>query len=221
MWKKAKKLPGHGNLARRAAFIEQLRPLLDGAQRDQHLLVYLNGAHIHQDVDLGYGWDERGKHFHAASASPGLSAKVSFCALYLFNEGQGPIWSCVYANGAYTIDVLGRLRVEFSDCKLIMIWDGAAYHRTKAMWSAAASLGIHLMALSGYSPDLLPVEPLWRWLREEVTYHHGHATAEDLIRHVAAFEKPANQDPYVVADLGIRLISIQRRETTVLWLDGV
>ena len=68
------------------------------------------------------------------------------------------------------------------------------------MWSAAASLNIELMPLPGYSPDLMPVEPLWRWLREDVTYHHCHATAEDLTRHVAGFEANVNQDIYAVAD---------------------
>ncbi len=46
----------------------------------------------------------------------------------------------------------------------------------------------------------MPVEPLWRWLREDVTYHHCHATAEDLTRRVAAFERRVNADPYAVAD---------------------
>ena len=68
------------------------------------------------------------------------------------------------------------------------------------VWSAAASLGIQLLPLPGYSPDLMAVEPLWRWLREDVTYHHCHATAEDLIRRVAAFEADVNADPYAVAD---------------------
>jgi hypothetical protein len=33
----------------------------------------------------------------------------------------------------------------------------------------------------------MPVEALWRWLREDVIYHHCHATAKDVIRRVAAF----------------------------------
>ena len=175
-WKKAKKLLGRANPERREGFIEQLHPLLEGAQRDQHLLVYLDEAHIHQDVDLGYAWGERGKRFHVASASPGLAAKVSFYGLYLFNEGQVRIWPYARANGEHTIDVLRRLRVGFPNRKLIMIWDGAPYHRAKAVWSAAASLDIHLVPLPGHSPDLMPVEPLWRWLREDVTYHHCHPT---------------------------------------------
>src|SRR5215213_10704794 len=54
--------------------------------------------------------------------------------------------------------------------------------------------------LSSYRPDLMAVEPLWHWLREDLTYHHCHATAEDLIRRVVAFEAAINQDPYAVAD---------------------
>ena len=54
--------------------------------------------------------------------------------------------------------------------------------------------------MPGYSPDRMPVEPLWRWLREDVTYQHCHATADDLIRRVAAFEDRVNASPYLVAD---------------------
>src|SRR3954470_2504798 len=57
-----------------------------------------------------------------------------------------------------------------------------------------------LQPLPGYSPDLMPVEALWRWLREDVTYHHCHASAEDLTRRVDTFEVPLNRDPFVIAD---------------------
>ena len=60
-WKKAKKRLGRADPARRQAFIERLQSVLADAQRDRHLLVYLDEAHIHQDADLGYGWAERGQ----------------------------------------------------------------------------------------------------------------------------------------------------------------
>ena len=199
-WKKARKLLGRARPEQREAFIAQIGPLMDGARDGRHHLVYLDEAHIHQDVDLGYGWAERGTRFHVASSSPGLAAKVSFYGLYLYNEGQVRIWPYARANGEHTIDVLRRLRAEVPNGRLIVLWDGAPYHRAKAVWSAAASLGIRLLPLPGYSPDLMAVEPLWRWLREDVTYHHCHATAEDLIRRVAAFEADVNADPCAVAD---------------------
>jgi len=93
-----------------------------------------------------------------------------------------------------------RLRAEFPNEALIVLWDGAPYHRAQAVREAATALNITLMPLPGYSPDLMPVEALWRWLREDVTYHHCHACAEDLTRRVADFEARLNQDPFVVAD---------------------
>src|SRR5215213_11027303 len=84
-WKKAKKLLGRADPERRRAFVEQLQDVLAGAQRDQHLLVYVDEAHLHQDADLGYGWAERGQRLWVASSSPGLSARVSFYGLYLYN----------------------------------------------------------------------------------------------------------------------------------------
>ena len=87
-WKKAKKLLGRADPARRQAFLEDLEPLLDGAARDRHLLVYVDEAHIHQDADPGYGWSPQGERAWVHSTSPGLSAKRTFYGLYLHNAGQ-------------------------------------------------------------------------------------------------------------------------------------
>src|SRR4051812_34075031 len=159
-WKKAKKLLGRADPERRQAFIEQLRDVLAGAQRDRHLLVYVDEAHIHQDADLGYGWAERGERFWVASSSPGLSARVSFYGLSLYNEGQVRLWPYPRANGDHTIAVLQRLRAEVPERTLILLWDGAPYHRAQAVREAARTLDIELMPLPGYSPDLMPVEAL-------------------------------------------------------------
>jgi transposase len=185
---------------RRQAFVEQIQDLLAGAQHDRHLLVYLDEAHIHQDAGLGHGWSARGRRFWVASGSPRLADKLSFYGLYLYNEGAVRLWPYARANGEHTIDVLRRLRAEWPDRRLILVWDGAPYHRAGLVREAAAALRIDLVPLPGYSPDLMPVEALWRWLREDVTYHHCHPTAEDLSRRVAAFEARLNQDRCTVAD---------------------
>ena len=97
-------------------------------------------------------------------------------------------------------DVLHRLRAEVPDRTLIVLWDGAPYHRANAVREAASALGIKLVPLPGYSPDLMPVEALWRWLREDVTYHHCHTSPDDLTRRAAAFEARINKDPCALAD---------------------
>ena len=199
-WKKAKKRLGRADPARRRAFVERRQHLLAGAQRDRHRLVYLDEAHIHQDADLGYGWAERGRRLWVTSSSPGLSAKLSFYGLYLYNEGEVRLWPYPRANGEHTVEVLRRLRAEVPDRPLLVLWDGASYHRAAVVREAAAALRIELVPLPGYSPDLMPVEALWRWLREEVTYHHCHPTSDDLRHRVTAFEIRLNRNPDAVAD---------------------
>src|SRR3712207_1512978 len=93
------------------------------------------------------------------------------------------------------------------DRTLIVLWDGAPYHRAKTVREVARTLDITLLLLPGYSPDLMPVEALWRWLREDVTYHHCHASAEDLTRRAADFEERLNRDPFVIDRKSTRLNS--------------
>jgi len=154
------KLLGRANPERRQAFVEQIQDLLAGARHDRHLLVYLDEAHIHQDADLGYGWSERGRRLWIASPSPRLSDKLSFYGLYLYNEGEVRLWPYARANGEHTVDVLRRLRAEWPEDKLIVVWDGASYHRAGIVREAATALQIDLVPLPGYSPDFMPVEAL-------------------------------------------------------------
>ena len=55
------------------------------------------------------------------------------------------------------------------------------------------------MRLPGCSPDLMPVEALWRRLREDVASHHGHAGAEGLTRRAGVFGA-AEPRPFVIAE---------------------
>jgi len=199
-WTKAKKLLGRADPQRRRAFVERLRDLLTGARHDRHPLVYLDEAHLQQGTELGRGWSERGRRFRVASHSPRLADRLSFYGLCLYNGGAVRLWPYARANGARTLDVPRRLRAEWPDRKLVVVRDGAPYHRAGAVREAAAALRIELVPLPGYSPDLMPVEALWRWLREDVSYHHCHATADDLGRRVAASEARLNRDPCAVAD---------------------
>jgi transposase len=199
-WKKAKKLLGRADPARRQAFLEDLEPLLDGAARDRHLLVYVDEAHIHQDADPGSGWSPRGERAWVHSTSPGLSAKRTFYGLYLYNEGQVRLWPYPRGNGEHTIDVLGRLRAEFPERPLVVLWDGVSYHRANVVRQAAEDLGIECRPLPAYSPDFMPVEALWHWLRDDVTDQYCHPSLDTLEASVADFQDRINEDAVALAD---------------------
>lgn len=68
------------------------------------------------------------------------------------------------------------------------------------MRDLAEELAITMRPLPGDSPDFMPVEALWHWLREEFTYHPCYATAEELITRLACFICGINAMPMAVTD---------------------
>ncbi len=95
--------------------------------------------------------------------------------------------------------MLSRLRQDYPHQKLVILWDGAPYHRSAAVHEQSDKLGICLVPLPGYSPDMMPVEALWRWLRQQVTGNYCHASVAELLERVASFVWSINQEPEVVA----------------------
>lgn len=197
-WKKARKLLARARPAARQVFLVDLAHR--SQQQDQPVRVYCDEAHVHQDADGGYGWGPRGKTFWVRSSWPGLKAKVTFYGLYL--EGQPHplrIWPYPRGNSEATMDMLRRLRAELPGRKILLIWDGAPYHRSGLVLQEAARLAIEVLQLPAYSPDFMPVEALWRWLRQEVTYHRCHQSPQELMERVSAFVARAHQDPVAIA----------------------
>jgi len=176
-----------------------LKGLLDNALQSGRLLIYIDEAHIHLDTDEGYGWSVKGERAWVSSSSPGLR-KVSFYGVYIYNLGQVRIFPYDKAEKFNTIDLLKHLRTEFPDNEMTVIWDGASYHRAAIVQQAAEAMDIPLQRLSGYSPDFMPVEHLWQWLREDVTYHICYNSEAELIERVSAFEQAINAFPLVLAD---------------------
>lgn len=77
--------------------------------------------------------------------------------------------------------------------------------------------------LPAYSPDFMPVEHLWQWLRSDITYHACYERQSDLIEQVSAFQQRINACPNTVADrsVGYNLSQTRWGKTTGLNLDEV
>ena len=79
--------------------------------------------------------------------------------------------------------------------RLVVIWDNAPCHIAKVVTAHAEELGIELVFLPGYSPDLNPIERLWDWMREEVTRGHCHASLAALSGGVPAVHRRDQRRP--------------------------
>lgn len=197
-WKKARKLLAKADTEQRQTFVARLPALLAAAQQGQLNLIFIDEAHIHLDADLGYGWAERGAPFFVHSTSPGLQ-KVSFYGLYMYTYQSVRLWPAAVANSELTVAALDRVRLQFPEGPIAIIWDGASYHRSAEVLAAAQRLDIQLIKLPAYSPDLMPVEALWRWFRAELTAHHCHDSIAELLQRAADFQMALNLDPETLA----------------------
>lgn len=199
-WKKWRKLLNKANTEHRKAYVEKLKTSLAFATQGQEQIVYVDEAHIHLDTDEGYGWTVKGQRAWISSHSPNF-AKVSFYGVYFYNQGKVQIHAFDKADSHNTMKVLQKIRETFdADKSITLIWDNAPYHRSVQTKQAAQDLNIRLMPLPAYSPDFMPVEHLWRWLREEVTYHRCYEHESTLIARVNVFEQSINTDPKGIAD---------------------
>ena len=199
-WKKAKKLLGKACPVRRAQFVEQLRELLTQAQQDDGpLVVFCDEAHLHLDTDLGWGWAPRGQRLYVNSTSPPLARKLTCFGFYALGASEPVrLWTTHWANAETTNQMLHALRDSYPDLRLVLGWDNVRYHHAIAVRNCAEQLGIQRVYLPPYSPDLMPVERLWHWLRQERTALHCHRDEDELRDRIASFQTQLNDEPSTV-----------------------
>jgi len=199
-FKKAHKLLGKACPQRRAEFVRELSALIHAAQQpDGPLLAFVDEAHIHLDADPGYGWAPHGQRLYVNSNSPALAQKRTCFGVYLYGAFEPvQIHTACWASSETTCDLLVALRQAYPHRPLVLVWDNVRYHHSNKVRDQAEQLGIRLVYLPPYSPDLMPVERLWSWLRQELTYLHCHADPAELVDRIAAFVERLLDTPQLV-----------------------
>lgn len=84
-------------------------------------------------------------------------------------------------NGAGYVDFLQQLLARF-DTPIILIEDGAPYHRSQAVqqFKAEHAQRLSLVSLPTFSPDYNPIEKLWRNTKKKATHLKYFKTFEEL-----------------------------------------
>jgi transposase len=195
-WKKGQKVLQKADPEQRAAFIQEFQAIFDQVCGEEIRRLYLDESHFHRDMDLGYTWAETGQPAWRLSDCPPLQDRLDWYGAYDFSQGQCFIWNEGRCNGAHTVEFLRHLAQWLgpSTAPVVIIWDGAPCHKAKIAQAEAAELGFTLLPLPGYSPDLNPIEGLWKWMRAEVTQNHCYATMRELFDACQAFIQRINAD---------------------------
>ena len=196
-WKKCEKVLKKANRKKRAAYIAEFQTRFQQVCDQKVILIYVDESHFHRDMDLGFTWATRGKPALRLSDCPPLSDRINWYGAYDFSRGQAFLWQEGGCNSEKSIQFLQQLALwlEPLSCPVVIIWDGAPWHRAKIVQEAATALGFTLLPLPGYSPDLNPIEGLWQWMRQEVTQNHCYQTMTELFDACKNFLSRINAHP--------------------------
>jgi len=86
------------------------------------------------------------------------------------------------------IELLKALRERHPEpAHIYLILDNARYNHAKAVTNYVPKVGITLVFLPSYSPNLNVMERLWQFLREEVLQDHYYATLAQFMAAIQNF----------------------------------
>ena len=110
-------------------------------------------------------------------------------------------------NGESIVDFLTRTRNVYQTSGTIhMVLDGAGYHRSRLVTEAAERLVITLHYLPPYSPNLNPIERLWKVMNKYARNSQYFATTKEFRRRINLFlRRPCLS---LLVHLAVRLMTI-------------
>lgn len=173
------------------------------ARQQQAYLLFGDEASFPQWGTLSYTWSRRGCQPEVKTSGKRKSYKVFglidyFTGKFFSQATQARLTSLSYQQ--FLSHVL-----TLSERPIVLIQDGARYHTSQAMQEFFAQHADRLTVfqLPSYSPDLNPIEKLWKKIKQQETHLHYFPTFESLTEKVEqALVKFANAPKEVLAVFG-------------------
>jgi transposase len=148
-----------------ATFLEEkLEPRLEQARRGQRQVYFVDAAHFVLAPFLGCLWCAARLFVRAASGRKrynvlGALDAVTHRLIRVTNDG--------YINAESVCALLRAVAGAAVGLPITLVLDDARYQKCALVQASAESLGIELLYLPSYSPNLNLIERLWRFVRKE------------------------------------------------------
>jgi transposase len=184
-YKKPKETPAKADPVKKMEFIKMYEQLLNTTPEDEPI-VFMDSVHPTMATKVSYGWIRTGTDkLIAASASRtrvNLTGAVNLETMTIINQDYETI------NGDSTIDFLKKIKDSYPNAGCIhIILDQSGYHKKQEVLDWAAKSRIKLHFLPPYSPNLNPIERLWKLMNEEVRNNRFFHSAKEFREAIFAF----------------------------------
>jgi transposase len=151
-------------------------------------IYFADSVHPQHQTQLVYGWIPKG--VHKEIATTGRQYRLNFIGGICLN-GHRFTYQQVDKVDADSIALfLSELRRQNPGKYFIhVILDNAGYHHDAEIQTFAKGLAIKLHYLPPYSPNLNPVERIWKMMHEDVTYNKYYVSFADFTNATVNFFK--------------------------------
>lgn len=173
-YKKTKLVPGKANPEAQQKFIEYYEQLKKEKSVDD-AIFFIDSTHPTHNVETGYAWIKTGEEKQVLSNSG--RQRISVNGAIDIENMQAVSTRTVVTNAKSIVHLLKKIEEQSSKSgKIHIILDNAKYNHSKLVHEYVKNSRITLHYLPSYSPNLNPIERLWKFFKGEVIKNKYYAT---------------------------------------------
>jgi len=159
------------------------------SERENGVTVFLDPTHQVYNTVNGYSWQEKGAAGTKIISSPSGRKRISIIGAINAVSHQP---TTLITEGNCDQDtiklLLGEIRNDYPGAgKIYTFLDNARYNWSKEVRKEAKRLGIKLIFLPSYSPNLNLIERLWKFLKKKVKKNIYYDTFEKFKKAIYEF----------------------------------
>lgn len=184
-FKKPKKVPAKVNEEKQKAFVETYNNLVSTTPSNEPIL-HIDAVHPTMATKETCGWIRTGKNKIIATNTSrtrvNIVGALHLPTLDVIQENFKTI------NGASINVLFSKIKDVYNDAPTIhIILDQAGYHTSDEVKLFAEKNNIKLHFLPAYSPNLNPIERLWKVINEQTRNNQYFATAKEFKKEIFGF----------------------------------
>lgn len=168
-YKKPSLVPGKADSEQQKAWLIEYEQLKAGLSPTE-TICFTDGVHPTHNVQPAYGWIKKGKS-KAIPANTGRSRLNLTGAIDILSH-RIHVREDKTLNAGATVAFFQKLEEAYpAMSRLHVFCDNASYYRNKEVAEYLKTSKVQLHFLPPYSPNLNPIERLWKWMKEVVIYN--------------------------------------------------
>ncbi len=184
-YKKPAIVPGKANEQQQREWLAEYEKLKQALPKDE-TIGFIDGVHPTHNVQPAYGWIKKGVR-KEIPANTGRS-RLNLSGIVDVIDHKVLIQEDKMLNAITTISFLRKIEEAYpTKTKIHIFCDNAGYYRNKSVTKYLEGSKIQLHFLPPYSPNLNPIERLWKWMKERVLYNTYYPEFEDFRSAVLGF----------------------------------